>query len=63
MKTIKICPKCKTKDVIHELNYYNLKIECINYCGIAKNKYVAIVDNKPIICETKEEFIKKIKEK
>jgi len=59
---IKICPKCKTKDVIDNLKDYDLEIGCINYCGVARNKYVVIIDNKPIITDTKEELLKKIKE-
>lgn len=58
---IKICPKCKTKDVINELKDYDLEIACINYCGVARDKYVVIIDNKPIITDTKEELLKKIK--
>lgn len=59
---IKICPKCKTKDIIKELKKkYNVIEECINYCGIGRGKYVVLVDNKPIIADTKEEIIKKLK--
>lgn len=58
-----ICPKCKTKEVIEELKklYVDLKIECINYCGVGRNKYVAIIDNKPLISDDKKEFVDKIK--
>lgn len=59
---IKICPKCKTKDVINDLKDYDLEIGCINYCGIARSKYVVIIDNRPIITDTKEELLRKIKE-
>lgn len=59
---VSICPKCKTKEVIKDLEKLNidLKLECINFCGIGRNKYVAIIDNKPIICEDKNKFIQEI---
>lgn len=59
---VSICPKCKTKELINELKKRNfdLKIECINYCGIGRNKYVALVDNKPIIFSDKDKFILEI---
>ena len=59
---IKICPKCKTKEVIKDLSEYDLELGCINYCGVARSKYVVIIDNKPIIAETKQELLIKIKE-
>lgn len=60
---IKLCPKCKTKDIIKDLKDYDLELECINYCGIARGKYVVIMDNKPLIANTKEEILKQIKNK
>lgn len=61
---IKICDKCKSKEVINELQNLNVKLDinCINYCGVGRDKYVAIINNKPIICNDKKEFIEKIKE-
>jgi len=62
---VKICDKCKTKDVINELKKINgldLEIGCINFCGVARNKYVAIINNKPIIENDKKIFLDKIKE-
>lgn len=60
---VRICDKCLSKETIKELEKENIEltIECINFCGIGKNKYVAIVNNMPIISENKEEFISKIK--
>lgn len=60
---VSICPKCKTKEVFEELKKLDidLKIECINYCGVGRNKYVAIIDNKPLISDDKKEFVDKIK--
>lgn len=62
---IKICDKCKTKEVITDLNEINdieLEIGCINFCGVARNKYVAIINNKPIIEENKNKFVNTIKD-
>jgi len=63
MMKVRICDKCISKEVIKELEKekIELDIECINFCGIGKSKYVAIVNNLPIISEDKEEFINKIK--
>lgn len=60
---IKICDKCKSKEVIDELKKLgiDLEINCINYCGLGRDKYVAIINNKPIICSERKEFITKIK--
>ena len=60
---VRICDKCISKEVIKDLEKENIEliVECINFCGIGKNKYVAIVNNMPIISESKEEFITKIK--
>lgn len=62
MMKVSICPKCKTKELIKELEKLNieLNLECINYCGVGRNKYVAIIDQKPIICEDKNKFIEEI---
>lgn len=62
---VKVCPKCKTKEVIEELKQKNidLKIECIQFCGVGRNKYVAIINNIPIIKDTKEEFLKEVDSK
>lgn len=59
---VSICPKCKTKEIIQDLEKLNidLKLECINFCGVGRNKYVAIIDHKPIICEDKDRFIQEI---
>ena len=60
---VKICDKCKTKEVINELKKIcDLEIGCINFCGVARNKYVAIINNKPIIEADKKIFLDKIKE-
>lgn len=59
---IKVCDKCKSKDIIDYLEKqgHEVIIECINYCGIGRSKYVLLIDNKPLIADTKEEIIKKL---
>lgn len=61
---VRICDKCKTKEVINELRKLNIELDinCINYCGVGRDKYVAIINNKSIISSDKNEFIQKIKE-
>lgn len=60
---VRICPKCKTKEIISELKNrkdIDLKVECIQFCGVGRDKYVAIVNHVPIIKNTKEELLKEI---
>ena len=61
---VKICDKCKSKEAINELRKLNIELEvnCINYCGVGRDKFVAIINNKPIISDNKKDFIDKIKE-
>lgn len=61
---VKICDKCKSKEAINELKKLDIELEinCINYCGVGRDKFVAIINNKPIISDNKEDFIDKIKE-
>ena len=61
---VKICDKCKSKEVIDELKKlgFDLDINCINYCGVGRDKFVALINNKPIISDDKNKFIDKIKE-
>ena len=61
---VKICDKCKSKEAINELKKLDIELEinCINYCGVGRDKFVAIINNKPIISDNKKDFIDKIKE-
>lgn len=61
---VKICDKCKSKEAINELKKLDIELEinCINYCGVGRDKFVAIINNKPIISDNKKDFINKIKE-
>lgn len=66
---ISICNKCKAvnyqsilkklKEIYPEAKY---EIGCNNMCGIGRTKSVIILDNKPIIADTEEELIEKIKQ-
>lgn len=68
MIKISICDKCKSnhlsilkklKKIYPEAEY---KVGCNNMCGIGRTKNVIIFDNKPIIADTEEELINKIKQ-
>ena len=66
---ISICDKCKAVNHLNILKklkevYPNAKYEigCNNMCGIGRSKVVVILDNKPIIADTEEELIIKIKQ-
>lgn len=65
----RICDKCKAMNVssivpkLEEIDP-NAKIirGCQNFCGIGRTKKFAIVNHIPIIADTEEELILKIKE-
>lgn len=66
---ISICNKCKAinslsiskklKEIYPNARY---EIGCNNMCGIGRSKVVVILNNKPIIADTEEELINKIKQ-
>lgn len=69
MIKISICDKCKYfkhKEVMKEIdaNFKNIKydIGCNNMCGVGMNKYVVILNDRPIIAGTLDELIKKMRE-
>jgi uncharacterized protein YuzB (UPF0349 family) len=66
---ISICNKCKAINYLSILKklkeiYPDAKYEigCNNMCGIGRSKVVIILNNKPIIADTEEELINKIKQ-
>lgn len=66
---IRICDKCKKTNINSLLPKLKkikpdaeIIIGCQGFCGIGMTKSFAIVDNIPIITETEEELIEKIKE-
>lgn len=70
MHKIEICDKCKATNIgslvpkIKELGSdIEIKIGCINFCGIGRDKIVVLFDHIPVIGNTEEEIINKIKEK
>ena len=65
---VRICDKCKGfkyKEVMDALNknFPNIKytLGCNNMCGIGRSKVVAVVNNHPLVADTVEELIEKIK--
>ena len=70
MHKIEVCDKCKgtnIKTLIPKIkaisNDIDIKIGCIQYCGIGRDKIVVLVDHIPIIGVSEEEVISKITEK
>ena len=68
MNKIGICDKCKTVDykkLINTIKNLDKNIEfnigCQNMCGIGKSKPFVILNHKPVIGNTEEELIEKIK--
>lgn len=65
----RICDKCKATNVdtlkprLQEVDpNADIKVGCQNFCGIGMKKSFAIVNNIPVISETEDELIEKIKE-
>lgn len=66
----RICDKCKAVNteklvkIIQEIdNDSIIKIGCQNFCGIGRTKPFIILNNIPIIGNSEDELINKIKEK
>ena len=68
MMKISICDKCKginfvslLKEIKELFPNAEFEIGCNNMCGIGRSKVVVIINNKPLIADTEEELINKIK--
>lgn len=66
----RICDKCKavnTKRLVKSIQEIDndsiIKIGCQNFCGIGRTKPFIILNNIPIICDSEDELINKIKER
>lgn len=66
---IKICDKCKATNIDTLLPRIKkvkpaaeIEIGCQSFCGIGINKSFAIVDGMPIITDTEDELIEKLKQ-
>ena len=60
MHKIELCDRCKATNInslvpkIKELSpNIEIKIGCINFCGIGRNKIVVLVDHIPVIADKK----------
>lgn len=69
MNKIGICDKCKAvnyKRIIEKIKRIDPNVQfivgCQNMCGIGRNKPFVVVNYKPIIGESEEDLIKKIKD-
>lgn len=70
MHKIEICDKCKgtnVKTLVPKIknisNDIDIKIHCIQFCGLGRDKVVVLLDHIPIIGDTEDEVIEKISEK
>ena len=70
MYKIEICDKCKgtnIKTLVPKIknisNDIDIKIHCIQFCGLGRDKIVVLLDHVPIIGDTEDEVVKKICEK
>lgn len=65
----KVCDKCKAVNInslvpkLKEINpNANIDIRCHNFCGVGRSRPFVIIDHIPVIADTEEELIKKVKE-
>lgn len=65
-----VCDKCKgtnVKSLVPKLRTLDptaeIKTRCIRFCGVGREKIVILMNQVPIIGETEEEILGKIKEK
>lgn len=70
MHKIEICDKCKgtnIKTLVPKIknisNDIDIKIHCIQFCGLGRDKIVVLLDHVPIIGTTEDEVIERICEK
>lgn len=70
MNNYKVCNKCKGfnyQSIIEKIKQFDkdatISIGCQNFCGIGRTKAFIILNNLPIIANTEDELIDKIKEK
>ncbi len=66
--TFKICDRCKgtnLKTLVPKLKEIDpkaqIKIGCQNFCGVGRSKSFVIVDYIPIIAETEDELVEKVR--
>lgn len=69
MHKIELCDKCKATNIkslvpkIKSLsNDIEIQVHCIQFCGIGRDKIVVLFDYMPIIGNTEEEVLEKLKE-
>lgn len=69
MNEFRVCDKCRGTNIdtlipkLKELdNGANIVIGCQNFCGIGARKSFVICNHKPIVADTEEELIIKVKE-
>lgn len=69
MHKIEVCDKCKAtniKSLVPKIKSLSsdieIQIHCIQFCGIGRDKIVVLFDHMPIIGNTEEEVLGKLKE-
>lgn len=67
MHKIELCDKCKATNINSLIpkikaisNDIEIKIHCIQYCGVGRDRIVVLLDHIPIIGNTEEEVIEKL---
>ena len=70
MYKIELCDKCKAtniKSLVPKIKCISddiqIQIHCIQFCGIGRNKIVVLLDHFPIIGDTEDEVLEKIRYK
>lgn len=55
--------KCISDDIQIQIHCIQFQIHCIQFCGIGRNKIVVLLDHFPIIGDTEDEVLEKIRYK
>lgn len=70
MHKVELCDRCKAtniKSLVPKIKSIcsdiEIQIHCIQFCGVGRDKIVVLLDHVPIMGDTEEEVINKLKEK
>lgn len=65
VKKVNICKKCSgiaKEDLKGIVKVKDMRIGCIQQCGAHEGKVFGYLDGEMVVCETKEEFLEKVKQ-
>lgn len=59
---VKVCKCCSNIqiDVLKEAGIEDLEVGCIDYCGAHPEKVYGLIDNELIVCDSEDEFMRKV---